>query len=61
MGQITVTVKLTHEYGHPGNRPSGSSVLKKIHDELNKICEKQAHEGRGGLAHFYVTGIEVTK
>lgn len=61
MARISVTVELTREYGHPDNRPSDSESLKEIHKELDKICERQANTGKGGLAHFYVTGISVTR
>jgi len=59
---ITITVQLTQEYGHPDNRPSDSAALKAVHDELDKICERAADQGRqkNGLAHYYVTAIAVT-
>ena len=58
--KLTAQIELTYEYGHPGNRPSESDMMKKLVDRLSEILDREAEaQKRTGLSHWYLVAAKV--
>jgi hypothetical protein len=66
MGKLIATIKLEHEYGHSGNRPSEAAKRKALSKALDKAIEDASAKrlakpfnGKDELCEWSFVGIEV--